>query len=782
MDALDSQTAEAFVSFQGVQKTYDGETLVVRDLNLDVARGEFLTLLGPSGSGKTTTLMMLAGFEAPTQGRIVLAGRELNRLPPHKRNLGMVFQNYALFPHMTVAENLAFPLRVRRIPKAELAGRIDRALDMVHLAEFENRRPGQLSGGQQQRVAVARALVFEPEIVLMDEPLGALDKKLREQLQFEIKSLHDRLGITMVYVTHDQGEALTMSDRIAVFAHGILQQCGPPRRLYEQPMNAFVADFVGENNRMAGTVRQRTGETCKVELDHSGGEAVALAVQDLQPGNRCILSVRPEHVQDRAGRCLGPERVQRPGDERAVPGRSSARGYSPRQAPRKSSPSCPIPAPTTGCAPGPPSGSDGRPRHAEPSARRDARPTKYISRGGYSMSKRDLRREGVLPISRRDLMALGARTAGLVSLTSLGALAASRGAFAAGGTINLCSWGGAYQFSQVHGYEKPYAKKTGIDFNNVEKSANGPALVTAQEQSGNINWDIVDILQAPATRLGDEGMLHTIDFDKDLAPAPDGTPATKDFIPGSLSGDGKTGPYVSTISYSTLFSYNKTAFDKDHPPKTVKDVFDIKNFPGTRALQKIPAGNLEWALYADGVDKDKIYDELKTQAGVDRAFKKLDTIKSHVQWWTQGAQPPQMLAQKEAVIATAFNGRIFNAIAADNQPLDFIWDGGLYEWDGWVIPGNLPKDRLELALHFLRFSTNTDSLLRQAKYIAYSPARYSSFKKMHGLTYYKNPKIEMWQYMPTNPEHLKEAIPKNVTFWSNYGPQLNQRFSAWLAS
>jgi putative spermidine/putrescine transport system ATP-binding protein len=288
---------QAFVSFQNVQKTYDGETLVVRNLNLDVPRGEFLTLLGPSGSGKTTTLMMLAGFESPTGGSIMLGGRELNRLPPHKRNLGMVFQNYALFPHMSVAENLAFPLKIRKIPRAELDSRIDRALDMVHLRDFKHRRPTQLSGGQQQRVAVARALVFEPEIVLMDEPLGALDKKLREGLQYEIKALHDRLGITMVYVTHDQGEALTMSDRIAVFADGILQQCGPPRGLYEQPANAFVADFIGENNRLSGTVRARQGEVCQVDLDQRGGEALAQAVQALQPGDRCVLSVRPEQVR-----------------------------------------------------------------------------------------------------------------------------------------------------------------------------------------------------------------------------------------------------------------------------------------------------------------------------------------------------------------------------------------------------------------------------------------------------------------------------------------------------
>lgn len=399
------------------------------------------------------------------------------------------------------------------------------------------------------------------------------------------------------------------------------------------------------------------------------------------------------------------------------------------------------------------------------------------------MSKRDRElMEGVLPISRRDLMALGAKTAGLVSLSSLGMLAEQRMAQAAARPLNLCSWGGAYQFSQIEGYQKPYTKKTGIKFNNIEKSANGPALVTAQEQSGNVTWDIVDMLQAPAARLGSEGMLYTIDFDKDLDKAPDGTPASEDFIKGSLSGDGKTGPFVSTISYMTLFAYNKQAFPMGHVPQTVKDVFDVKNFPGTRALEKIPAGNLEWALYADGVARDKIYDELKTEAGVARAFKKLDTIKRHVVWWSQGAQPPQMLAQNEAVIATAFNGRIFNAIASDNQSFDFIWDGGLYEWDGWVIPASLPKDRQAEALKFLRFSTSTKSLVEQARYIAYSPARKSSFDLLHDLRYYKNSKIKMWDYMPTTPEHLKVAIPKSVSFWSNYGPELDQRFSAWLAS
>ncbi len=286
---------QAFVKFEGLQKSYDGETLVVKDLNLSIAHGEFLTLLGPSGSGKTTTLMMLAGFEVPTDGHIFLDGEPIERLPPHRRNIGMVFQSYALFPHMSVDENVAFPLSVRRIPKAEIATRVARALDMVQLGHLGKRRPGQLSGGQQQRVALARALVFEPKLVLMDEPLGALDKQLREQMQLEIKHLHERLGITVVYVTHDQAEAMTMSDRIAVFNDGRIQQLAAPRELYERPVNSFVAQFIGENNKLAGTVAALAGGVAEVDLP-SGTRLRALAVNVAGVGARTLLSVRPERV------------------------------------------------------------------------------------------------------------------------------------------------------------------------------------------------------------------------------------------------------------------------------------------------------------------------------------------------------------------------------------------------------------------------------------------------------------------------------------------------------
>ena len=288
--------ADAFVKFSDVQKSYDGETLVVKSLNMDIARGEFLTMLGPSGSGKTTTLLMLAGFEVPTHGRILLDGRPIDNMPPHKRDIGMVFQNYALFPHMTVEENLAFPLQVRKVGKPEIAARIKRALEMVRLGPYGKRRPGQLSGGQQQRVALARALVFDPKLVLMDEPLGALDKQLREQMQLEIKHIHAGLGVTVVYVTHDQSEALTMSDRIAVFNDGVIQQLASPADLYERPENAFVAQFIGENNRLQGQVTAMNGTTCQVQID--GSAAIrALAVNVGGVGQATTLSLRPERVK-----------------------------------------------------------------------------------------------------------------------------------------------------------------------------------------------------------------------------------------------------------------------------------------------------------------------------------------------------------------------------------------------------------------------------------------------------------------------------------------------------
>ena len=290
-----NKQADTLVSFKSVKKSYDGKSLIIKDLNLDINRGEFVTLLGPSGSGKTTCLMMLAGFESVTAGEIQIDGKPIQNIPPNKRNLGMVFQDYALFPHMTVKENLAFPLEVRKNSNDEIKQKVDEALSMVALNGYESRRIGQLSGGQKQRVAVARALIFRPEIILMDEPLGALDKNLREEMQFEIMRLHDSLGITFIYVTHDQSEAVTMSDRIAVFDDGEIQQYDTPSQIWEKPQNTFVASFIGENNCLKGKIEKISKGICSAKLE-DGSLIQAQAVNVSRAGEDSTLTIRPERV------------------------------------------------------------------------------------------------------------------------------------------------------------------------------------------------------------------------------------------------------------------------------------------------------------------------------------------------------------------------------------------------------------------------------------------------------------------------------------------------------
>ncbi|MFD1199896.1 ABC transporter ATP-binding protein [Brucella gallinifaecis] len=292
---LKATQPSVIATFRSVKKNY-GAYIAISNLDLDVYNGEFLTLLGPSGSGKTTTLMMLAGFEKPNSGEIHINGEDVTRCAPYDRGMGVVFQSYALFPHMTVAENLAFPLAVRKIPKAERDRLVTRMLDLIQLPSVGDRKPQQLSGGQQQRVALARALVYEPRIVLMDEPLGALDKALRETMQMELKSLHARLGITFVYVTHDQDEALTMSDRIAVFNKGKIAQIAPPEVIYKRPSDRFVAGFVGEANLIDAEVLEiKTGRASVKTRDDAILSGIASG--DLAVGKSAAIFSRPEEVQ-----------------------------------------------------------------------------------------------------------------------------------------------------------------------------------------------------------------------------------------------------------------------------------------------------------------------------------------------------------------------------------------------------------------------------------------------------------------------------------------------------
>jgi spermidine/putrescine transport system ATP-binding protein len=298
--------ANPAVELRSVTKRF-GEVLAVDNVSLQIGDGEFFALLGPSGCGKTTTLRMIAGFEFPTEGALSIQGVVMGETPAFRRNTNLVFQNYALFPHMTVADNIAFGLEMKRVPKNETRRRVEEALAMVRLAGMGHRKPSQLSGGQQQRVALARALVNRPAVLLLDEPLGALDLKLRREMQLELKNLQEQVGITFIYVTHDQGEALTMSDRIAVMHRGKVLQVGSPTEIYERPTSRFVADFIGESNFLEGTVQEGDGEYIivlvgeKLPVRVAAGPDSALAVCGLLPelttGRPVTLAVRPEKIR-----------------------------------------------------------------------------------------------------------------------------------------------------------------------------------------------------------------------------------------------------------------------------------------------------------------------------------------------------------------------------------------------------------------------------------------------------------------------------------------------------
>ncbi len=283
------------IRLEKIKKVFDSHVVAVDDVSLDIREGEFFSLLGPSGCGKTTTLRLIAGFEEPTEGTVYIRGRDVTRIPPHKRDTGMVFQNYALFPHRSIFDNVAFGLRMRRLPKEAIKKKVNDALKLVEMEGLGDRRPSQLSGGQQQRVALARAIVIEPTVLLCDEPLGALDKKLRQQMQFELKKLQKKIGVTLVYVTHDQEEALTMSDRIAVMHQGRVIQMGSPLQIYNHPQTIFVSNFIGDSNLFEGSVEKMDKGLAHVVTP----DQVRLVTRgnDVAPGDRLTIAVRPEKAR-----------------------------------------------------------------------------------------------------------------------------------------------------------------------------------------------------------------------------------------------------------------------------------------------------------------------------------------------------------------------------------------------------------------------------------------------------------------------------------------------------
>ena len=353
--------------------------------------------------------------------------------------------------------------------------------------------------------------------------------------------------------------------------------------------------------------------------------------------------------------------------------------------------------------------------------------------------------------------------------TLLLSAAATSVAFAAtADDLTVVSWGGAYTRSQVKAYHEPWVKKTGIKINSEDYNG-GLAQVKAQVESGNVTWDLVDVELSDAVRGCDEGLLETIDHGM-LPPGDNGMKATDDFIPGTL-----TECAVGQIVWSTVYAYDSSKFT-GKKPATIADFFDTKNFPGKRGMRKNPKVNLEFALMADGVAPDKVYDVLSTDAGKDRAFKKLDSIKDSVVWWEAGAQPPQLLADGEVVMTTAYNGRIFNAAAGEGKPFVVNWDAQILDFDLWVIPKGAPN--MEATLDFVKFSTDTQRLADQAAWIAYGPARKSS-GPLVGL--YNDGKTEMGPNMPTAAANLENALVNNFEFWADNQDELNERFNAWLA-
>lgn len=284
-----------FLKIAGIRKQF-GPITAVEDVTLDVEEGEFLTFLGPSGSGKSTTLYAIAGFQQPTAGTIELNGKSLLEIPPHKRNIGMVFQRYTLFPHLSVGENIAFPLKVRRMSRHEVAAKVKKALKLVQLEGFEDRKPGEMSGGQQQRVALARALAYDPPVLLMDEPLSALDKKLREEMQYQIRRIHRDTAVTILYVTHDQEEALRLSDRIAVFSRGVIDQIGTGPELYANPATRFVAEFIGDSDTLRGHIVSRQGSSATIRIGEHTVIPDVPAHGDVEVGERASLLLRPERI------------------------------------------------------------------------------------------------------------------------------------------------------------------------------------------------------------------------------------------------------------------------------------------------------------------------------------------------------------------------------------------------------------------------------------------------------------------------------------------------------
>ena len=737
---------KAMVELQGVTKRY-GDVEALHRVDLTVRKGEFVTLLGPSGSGKTTVLNLIAGMIVPSSGRIMIDGRDTTTLPTNQRGLGMVFQNYALMPHMTVFENIAFPLQVRQLPKDEIKRKVTEALDLIQLAHVAGRRPRELSGGQQQRISLARCIVYNPALILMDEPLGALDKRLREQMQLEIKRLHAELGITMLYVTHDQDEALTMSDRIVLMNSGRIEQEGEPDQLYFKPASVFSAEFIGSSNLLPGVVEVADGGSLELRTA-IGTFPVPAADFAVAHGDPAVLLVRPENMTLTQGpdatsvqgivedsillggvvrhfiRCADRstiivQELNQPHRPSASRGDQVRAGWQPAHARLL-----------------PPSGAVMKPIDVKPTMENatmtDKQKTTMMTDTTHSTSRRSV------------LRAIGA---GVVGAIAAPAVFTGR-ARAADKAITVTSWGGDYHKSVQEVFVEPFTKETGIAVTLVD---NGDmAKVKAQVQSKAVQWDVIDAPAAFATSGAREDLWEPLDMSI--------------IKPGAIVQAGAP-TYMPMYLYSGGILWDSKRHPDGKHPVDFAGFYDVKRFPGRRVMRALASETLEVALIADGVAPKNLY-----PLDVERAFRALDRIKPHVSKWAS-TTPEQVssVTQNEGDFSYSYFNRVKNAQKA-GSPVDFSFEQTVNSLDYFAVPKGSPNK--EAAMRFINFCLRTDRQVDWAVRGYYLPNTVAALEQVKASP--------AKAYLP-DLNNGKNAIV-NAEWWGANYTAVQKRYAEWMLS
>jgi ABC-type Fe3+/spermidine/putrescine transport system ATPase subunit/spermidine/putrescine-binding protein len=711
------------ITLAGLSKHY-GQVTAVDELSLKVEEGEFVTILGPSGSGKTTVLSLIAGLTSPSSGSIRLGEREVTTLPPARRNIGLVFQSYALFPHLTARGNIAFPLAVRKMPAMEIHRRVEKAMALLRLSGLEDRRPSQLSGGQQQRVALARAIVFEPDILLLDEPMAALDRKLREEVQVELRHVQRTLGTTTLLVTHDQEEALSLSDRVLVMEGGRLQQLGTPQELYLRPQNAFVAGFLGAANLLDGAVRYESGR-CVLLLEN--GAAMPLRTGAWAQDESLRVIVRPERAR----------LLPRGKDRNGLPGRILDVIYLGQMVRYRvdiglERAFVAAMADGTGVFN---AGDEVLITWAE----QDVWPLPKAPGKGAAeqITEQATRNKESMMLSRRASLQLGASAALAAAI-----MGPRRGAAqaAAAKEIRIIAAGGQSGESVQVGYINPFIARTGIKVIREDTTGTPLGKLRAMVESGRIDAVLHEIGGSALAQATALGLVEPLDWGK-IDPAP--------MFPEARHSHGLGYQYFSVIPAWRADATGMSDW---------REFWNAEKFPGKRSLPDIPYYALPIALLADGVAPDALY-----PIDLDRAFKNLDRIKPHVSvWWGTGAQAPQLLADNEVQYAAVYSGRV-----TGNAKFKLTFNQGLLGIGYFVISKGAAEDQKLAAYGLLREMTLPQNQAAAAKIVSYT----GNSPDLDPLL----PKERLGEF-PTAKENKARQVLPNDRYWFDNAQAVEKRW------